>query len=333
LYHRVLALQAALPFFGGREMTHKPNRSRDLRNMLLAVVSLVASCGVSFSKAWAQSDAAPTDAASQPALWVVRDADSTIYLFGTMHLLKEGALWGGPAAQAALAQAQEVWTEIEVDPANEGPKMLALIKQYGVDTQRPLSSRIDPNRRPAYEAALKSIGSTPTNFDSMKPWLASITLSMIPSMRGGYQPDFGVENRIDAVAESAGKSMRWFETAAEQLRFFADLSESTQLQLLYDAIDALDEGPAALAELDAAWASGDIASLERLVIDDMRANYPELYEALITRRNERWADVLAKELEGSGVDFVAVGAGHLVGPESVQAFLALKGISAVRLAP
>jgi uncharacterized protein len=85
-----------------------------------------------------ENTAAPPSVAgvSQPALWVVRDADSTIYLYGTIHLRKAGSAWGGPAAERALSEAQEVWTEIDMDPAKEAA-MQGLVVRYGFDTARP----------------------------------------------------------------------------------------------------------------------------------------------------------------------------------------------------
>lgn len=268
----------------------------------------------------------------QPSLWVVKDADSTIYLYGTIHLRREGGDWGGPAAKAALAEAQEVWTELEIDPAKDAA-MQGLVAQLGLDPTRKLSDVIDPSKKPAFEKAVAALGIPAANFDVMRPWLAGLTISILPLLQAGYDPQKGVDQQVDRTAEAAGKTMRWFETAEEQLRFLSGVSEPVALQMLYEAIGEFEQGPEMIRQMEAAWETGNDAELKRLVVDEMKTQYPEVYDALLTQRNRRWADVLQKELAGSGVDFVAVGAGHLLGDDSVQAFLAKKGIRAQQIAP
>jgi hypothetical protein len=125
--------------------------------------------------------------------------------------------------------------------------------------------------------------------------------------------------------------MRWFETAEQQLGFLAGLSEQIQLQMLLDVIEEADEGAAIIADLERAWTTGDEAAITGFMVDEMKTDYPELYAALIADRNARWVEVLKTELAGSGVDFVAVGAGHLVGPDAVQAGLRAAGFSVERV--
>ena len=124
---------------------------------------------------------------------------------------------------------------------------------------------------------------------------------------------------------------RAFETPEQQLGFFAELSPDVQRQMLLEAIDEAEKGPAALDELSAAWERGEIGTLERLLNEDMRTEYPEVYAAHISRRNAAWIAMLTHELQGSGVDFVAVGAAHLVGDEGLVAQLRARGIRVERV--
>ena len=118
---------------------------------------------------------------------------------------------------------------------------------------------------------------------------------------------------------------------AEQIRFFADLPAKTEADFLSATLDDVDEGVGKIAAMVAAWAAGDTAELEKEFISEMKGDYPELYDLLIVRRNADWARQLKTKLAGSGTSFVAVGSGHLVGPDSVQAELAKLGIKAERL--
>lgn len=268
----------------------------------------------------------------QPAMWVIRDADSTLYLYGTIHLLKAGEEWGGPAAKEAIAKASEIWTEIEIDPTKDA-QMQGLVMQLGLDPSRKLSERIDPAYKPLLQQVVTRAGMQPAAVDMMRPWLAGVTFSVIPMMQAGYSPDAGVDRQIDAFGDANGKTMRWFESAEEQLRFLSGLSEPVQMQLLQESLKEFERGAVVLDAMAGAWRQGDTDGLGAIVVTQMKKEYPELYDVILTQRNKRWADVLAEELKGSGVDFVAVGAAHLLGPDSVQAFLAQKGYTAEQVAP
>ncbi|KAF0179910.1 MAG: TraB/GumN family protein [Hyphomonadaceae bacterium] len=289
------------------------------------VMLLVSGCATS-------KESAAAIGPPQPALWVVRDADSTLYLYGTIHLRKPGARWGGPAAETALNEAQEVWTELEIDASKEAA-MQGLVVQYGIDREHPLSTKIDPARAPQLQAAATKLGLPPNGFDAMKPWLASLTLTVVPMVQAGYDPNAGVDRAVDRIARAGGKTMRWFETNEEQIRFLSGVSEPLQLQMLYEALDEINEGPAALAAMEAAWERGDDRALATEMVAEMARDYPELYEALLKKRNAAWTEVLTRELAGAGVDFVAVGAAHLAGPDSVQAMLRARGLAVERVTP
>lgn len=302
-----------------------------MRKILMAAAAgamvIVSAC------ATAREATAPAVAqVTQPALWAVRDADSTIYLYGTIHLRKTGASWGGPEAQRALNEAQEVWTELEIDPAKEAG-MQALVVQYGIDRERTLSSKMDPDHRAALQAAAARIGMPAANFEPMRPWLASLTFTVVPMMQAGYDPNAGVDRSVNAIARAAGKTMRWFETNEQQIRFFSGVSEQLQLQMLYESIDELNKGSTAMAELEAAWEKGDDRALAQEMVAEMARDYPELHDILLKNRNAAWTDVLTREMAGSGVDFVAVGAAHLAGPDSVQNMLRARGFTVTRVTP
>jgi uncharacterized protein YbaP (TraB family) len=150
-------------------------------------------------------------------------------------------------------------------------------------------------------------------------------------VQAGYDPDAGVDQMIDTAAEAAGKRMRSFETLEQQLNFMAELSAEAQHEMLLEAIDQGDKGAAELDSMSAAWESGDVNTLEALVVEDTRKNYPELYGVLIRARNDAWMEVLRRELDGAGVDFIAVGAGHIVGRDGLVAQFRARGFTVERV--
>jgi uncharacterized protein YbaP (TraB family) len=268
----------------------------------------------------------------EPMLWVLRDADSTVYLYGTIHLRRQDGAWGGPQAKAAFEESQRLWTEILLDPAEEAAATQTVLS-LGLDPSRKLSERIDPAKKPALVEAAAALGMPLQAIEPMRPWLASMTLLIGTLTKAGYDPMRGVDRLLDAEARAAGKTLRSFETSSEQVQFLAGLTESVQLDLLHHTLEEFKKGPDLMKELETAWETGDESALRRLAVDEMRNTHPELDKILLGDRNRRWADQIGEILAGSGVDFIAVGAAHLIGPESVQEMLAKKGLKAVRLTP
>ena len=266
---------------------------------------------------------------AEPALWVIKDKDSTIYLFGTIHVLKPTTQWRSPKITKAFEAADDVVTEI-VEPDDKTVTQ-ALMLKYGIDREPPLSAKLKPASYAKLETAAQGMGFPPHGMDVMRPWMASITVSLVPLFKAGYDPESGVEKKLTAQAKAAGKPIAAFETLEQQLRFFADMTPDQEAQLLESTLDEIDEGPAKVDALVTAWAAGDQAALKTQMIDEMRRDYPEIYKLLLTDRNRDWAGQLKTKLAGSGVSFVAVGAGHLVGPDSVQAQLKALGIKAERV--
>ena len=263
---------------------------------------------------------------ADPALWVIRDHDSTIYLFGTVHVLKPQTAWRSAKITQAFAAADDVVMEVEQpdNPMAVQPLML----KYGVDRATPLSAKLSPAVYAKLQAAAQGMGMMPGSLDPMRPWLAALTVSLTPILQAGYDPESGVEKVLTAQAKAAGKPIHAFETLEQQIRFFADMTPDQERALLESTLADIDEGPGKIDQLVDAWASGDQAALKRQMVDEMQDDYPAVYALLLVNRNKDWAQQLKTKLAGSGVSFVAVGAGHLVGPDSLQAQLKTLGIKA-----
>ena len=267
-------------------------------------------------------------AAADPALWVVRDEDSTIYLLGTVHVLRPETVWRSPAIDKALAEADALWIEVEAD---DPAAMQPLIRKYGLDPAKPLSSKLTPEQKARLDAAAAGMGASGAALEPLRPWLAGLTLSVGPLVKAGYDPASGVESRLKAAARDAGKPIRTLETLEQQIGFFANLPPAVELAFLLSALDEMDSGPAILDALVAAWSAGDQEALNDLMVSEMAADYPELYQALLVRRNKDWAGQIQTLLGGKGVSVIAVGAAHLVGDDSVQAQLLARDIAVERL--
>jgi uncharacterized protein YbaP (TraB family) len=263
---------------------------------------------------------------AEPALWAIKDKDSTIYLFGTVHVLKPTTQWRSPRIAKAFQDADDVVMEIE--QPEDAATTRALMLKYGVDPAAPLSTKLKPESYAKLQAAAQGMGFPPQALEPMRPWLAALTVSLTPLLRAGYDPESGVEKLLSVQAKAAGKPISAFETMEQQVRFFADMTPAQETQLLESTLDEIDDGPAKIDALVTAWAAGDQAELKRQMVDEMQSEYPDIYKLLLVDRNRDWANQLKTKLAGSGVSFVAVGAGHLAGPDSLQAQLKALGIEA-----
>lgn len=263
-------------------------------------------------------------AKAEPAMWVIKDADSTIYLIGTMHLLKHDAEWNAEKVKKTVHESTELWLEV-ADFDNQATTA-PLITKFGLDPQHPLSTKLNDEQKKKLEKLTGLYGVPAATLEPLRPWLAAVVLAMGPILKAGYDPKAGVERVLAAQATAEGDKIRGFETAEEQFRILGELTEEEQLAFLDSTMTDLDKGLELLDRLAKAWIDGDVDAIGRMSIEEMKTQAPTVYEKLLVRRNIAWAEKIEQMLKGAGVQQIAVGAAHLAGPDSVQAQLAKRGI-------
>jgi hypothetical protein len=268
---------------------------------------------------------------AHPALWKLSDADTTIYLFGTMHILPAGTNWMDPKIKQAVDSAQSLTLEAVLD---QDPTLVAtvLMKMGHAAGLPPLAARVPPNQRAQLEALVKASGLPAGYLDGMKSWAAALMLTGAALQQIGVDAAAspGVEPQLTALFRAADKPVEGLETAELQLGYFDKLPESAQRAFLVATLDAPTKAKADFAKMLGAWEKGDPGAIEKSFADDPEFT-PALRDLLIRQRDRAWADALAKRLDSPGTVFVAVGAGHLVGPDSVQKMLADKGLKVERV--
>jgi len=268
--------------------------------------------------------AAARGASAYPALWVVESAHAKVYLFGTIHILKADRQWHSPALDAAIAQSRDLWLEV---PDPEDPtSILPSLQTMGMDAAHPLSTKLTPADLARVDAAARAMGVPGESvFEPFRPWFVGVMLSTVPLLKAGYDPSYGVDRQLRSTFVSSGKPVYGFETLVQQLHFFADLPQDQEIAFLDATLDEIDASAASDDQLVAFWANGNVDKLAGIEGDEIFRRSPALYKELIVDRNTAWAQRLDTLLHGSGVSFVAVGAGHLAGAVSVQADLAKRG--------
>lgn len=267
-------------------------------------------------------------AQAEPAIWVVKGPHATVYLFGTIHALKPDQPWRSGKIDAAIQQSQTLW--LEVPNIDDAASMQPLILQLGIDTAHPLSSRLTPDQVTKLDKAAAGVPGGEAMLEPMKPWLAGMMLSLAPVMQAGYDPNSAVELQLKPEFTKANKPVKGFETLDQQLHYFADMSDKTQLAFLVSELDDADTAVDKFKELVAAWYAGDVNKMDALNNADFRDKFPDLFQLLVVKRNQNFASQIQDLLKGDGVSFVAVGAGHLVGKDGVPAMLEKQGYKVVR---
>lgn len=282
--------------------------------------------------ACAQTPPAPRPAAAQdadPALWVVKDADTTVYLFGTIHVLKPGLTWFDEAVKSAFNRSGQVMLEM-VEPDTATMQRIVLAKAVTPPSAPTLTATLPEAKRAAYVKAVTGLGLPAGAFDRYRPWFAAVNLSLLPLVKVGYDPANGPEGVITAAAKAAGKPVAGLETAEQQIGYFGGLSDKAQVEFLANTVDELPKAGKEMDAMVADWAKGDPAALAKLMNDELKSS-PEVADVLLYSRNARWADWVSERMKTPGTVFVAVGAGHLAGPRSVIADLRAKGVKVARV--
>ena len=265
-------------------------------------------------------------AAAQPPVWVVKDKDSELVLFGSIHVLPPGLDWTPPALVRALKAADDLWFELPID-AQSDIDTAALAARDGVlPPDQSLFRLLLPEdaERLSRVAALYNV--SPVVLDRLQPWLAEIALASGAYRKAGADAASGVEKTIAAMAMPQAKRQA-FETPAEQIELLSGGPLAEQIASLRETMVELEEKPDEYMSLVKAWIDGDAAALGREALDPVRKTSPTLFRRMVTERNARWAKVLDTRLKGHGRTVVVVGVGHLIGPDSVPARLRALGYS------
>ncbi len=264
----------------------------------------------------------PRPAQARPALFVVRDADTTIWVLGTIHALPANVAWETPAITHAIDSADMLVTEIPRSAQGAvGAMFVDLARRDGLP---PISLRVPEGLRPALNRAIDAANETSWTLDKLETWAAALVIENGRAQAGGAMVDNGVEAVL--ANRFAGRPQRAFETPGNQLALFDHLSEPDQRRLLTLAATDRDGYRRALT----AWSTGDLVTIAR-GNDRLFASAPAMKAALLTGRNTRWSRWIAARMRRPGKVLMAVGAGHLAGPSSVMAMLRASGLTVRRL--
>ena len=267
-----------------------------------------------------------TPALAKPPVWIVRDADSEILLFGSVHVLPPGLDWEPERLRAALAAADDVWFELPIDPASEAQTgQIALVKGR-LPQDQTLSSLLSPKGRQRLLKACMRFHISPGILDKYEPWYAEVILAVMEFQAAGADADSGVEKMLAAQAPASAQR-RAFESPEQQIDMFDSAPRDAQIASLEQSLIEMERDPKAYDRLLGAWMKSDVKALEKNALEPLRKAAPEIYKRLVLDRNAAWTTALDARLKGSGRSVVIVGVGHLIGPGGAPARLRALGYS------
>jgi uncharacterized protein len=287
--------------------------------------------GISLVAATACSAAPATQAkAANPALWKVADHDTTIYLFGTIHLLPKDTKWRSSAIDKAATGADTLVVETVIDESNPAATMSEMLQLAVSPGLPPIAQRVPADKRPALESLIAKSGIPAPMFDRLETWAAAFMLLGVQFKELGLDPGSGVESALKKQFSDSKKTIGQLETNAEQLGFFDRLSEEAQRKFLVAMLDGTGDMNSEFKKMLDAWTRGDVKGIAHSFNSDL-SDAAELRDALLTRRNANWANWVKGRLDQPGTVLMAVGAGHLAGDHSVQSMLEKQGVKVTRV--
>ena len=289
----------------------------------------------------AKSSAAITqDYEPRPAMWKLADEDTSITIFGTFHILPEGFRWRTPLFDQVVAEVDEVVFESRSDdeeseePASaEELRFMALMMQYR--PSQPLSERISERNRPKLARLLQLARIPAEQIEYAPPLLTMFAIADATAEAEGSLRDFGVETVIEAEFKASGRPISAIEDPIAVLENLLSLDEDKVVAMLDEGFNewngcALTEPSSADWETEHGWAQGklDDSSIKEMMEDPF---FKAFYQVLLVDRNRAWVEWLAKRMEQPGNLLLAVGAGHMEGPDSVIVMLEGRGLKVERI--
>jgi uncharacterized protein len=252
------------------------------------------------------------DVQAQSPVWAIKGAHNTVYLAGSVHLLKKDDMSLPPAFERAYAAAKTLVMEVDIDEM-DSPAAQALLLQKGMFADgTTLRDSIGPASYDRVAAEATRLGLPMEGLQQFEPWAVALTLTQLEYVALGFDPDEGVERQLGRRAHADGKHIQGLETLEQQIGILASLSKDDQAAFLEETVTEMHDADRETQEIVTAWRSGDAAKLAALMSEDFK-NFPSLYYSLVTARNRRWIPQIEHLLKADQNYFVIVGALHLVG--------------------
>jgi len=302
----------------------------------IAMMALISACGDKSPTSSPPPTATPaspqpqTPRPNKAFLWQIKSPKNTVYLLGSIHLLKKSDYPLAQQINAAYEDAEKLVFEVDLSKLESREAQSIVLDKATAKDGKALKDRLTPETYQLAQTKASEIGLPIEAFSGYKPWFFSLTLVTLKLQRLGFNPENGVDQYFFKKATQDGKEILALETIEDQFNLFNNFSQGNQEQYIRQTIDELEILEASFKNMVVAWKTGDNKALETLLLESFK-DYPELEDQVFGARNRKWMTTIAPLLQKEEDYLVVVGAGHLVGKDSVLKLLEAKGHTLQRL--
>ncbi len=263
-------------------------------------------------------------ASSKSCLWEVKNSSATVFLLGSLHVLKSSAYPLSTEIDGAYSASQRLVFETDIGAMME-PAILTKMMELGVYPEgQDLFQNISGTTRESLEKKLQDLGLPPASFARFKPWFLAVTLTTLELQRLGFNVEYGIDLHFYTKAKADNKELAYLESVEYQLSLLGKMNAQDQKSFLTQTLKDLEFSAQLADDMMAAWQNGEADDLYALLFKSFE-DHPGIEDRLLTRRNKEWIQQIEKLLQEPKITLVIVGAGHLVGPEGLVELLKQKG--------
>ncbi len=273
----------------------------------------------------------PVLRAAEPSfLWRVTRAEGTFYLAGSVHMLTAAHYPVSPAFDAAFAESDLLVEELDYREMMAPEAQMQMLSRGMFPADGSLKDSVSADTYDLVSKRFAIVGMSIEMLDRFKPWFVALTLLGIEWQRAGFDQRLGLDRHFYDRAIAAAMPVQALETIDYQIARFDEMTAGEQDQMLAATLKELDTQTAAVTDIADAWQTGNVATIERLVLQDLKSE-TRLYERLLVERNRNWLPVIEGMITRPGRAFVVVGAAHLVGPDGLLEMLRARGYTVEQL--
>ena len=263
-------------------------------------------------------------AAPSPGLWRIRDGDSTVYVFGSLHILPPSFPWRAPEIDAAIASSDVFVFEVPVNDDATARQKEFIVKNGLLPRGASLRKVLNRIEYETYSRVLLGAGLRPEHFTRYRPWLAAVIVGLAYVHHRDLSMLSGVDDEIIDQAQSSGKELRYLEAVEDQMKLLVMGNDVDQIRALKKQLVSLQQAAKHTEDLVNTWAQGDMDRFSNMIERDF-AGHVEAQDLLISNRNRTWVPGISDLLKSGRTAMVTVGAAHIGGAKGLISLLCAAG--------
>ncbi len=271
-----------------------------------------------------------TSALADTSVWRIDRGGNSVYLGGTVHLLRPSDYPLPTEFETAYAASQEIYLETDLSALNDLTTQAQMLQQLTYIDGRTLQTVLNEEAYSALSDYAAGSGLPLMMLERFKPGMVVSTLQVLEFQRIGFTPQ-GVDSYFNTRAMGDGKPLGQLETVQEQIGFLASMGEGNESEFILLSLQDLEETDQMMEEIITAWRAGDNETLAEAFVTDMLEEAPEVYDTLLRQRNLKWIPIIRSMFEDDDTEFVLVGTAHLVGPDGLLELLAAEGYTVTQI--